>query len=113
MKVIETKYHGPTNTRGARITATTEGAGRLSIPYPHELSGMACHQKAAEALRDRLNWQGRLIGGGTKSGYAFVFADDEPTYQCPETVLCPDDIRRRCKRTKGHDGYHNGERNEA
>jgi hypothetical protein len=74
MKAIETKYHGPTNTRGARITASDLDGNRITVPYPHELSGEDVHRVAAEALRDKMGWSGRLIGGSTKAGYVFVFA---------------------------------------
>mgnify|MGYP001596465819 CR=1 FL=1 len=73
MKAIMTTYHGPTNTRGSRIIATDGDRNRISIPYPYELSGEACHRKAAEALKDKMGWKGELIGGGLKNGYAFVF----------------------------------------
>ena len=78
MKAIETKYHGPTNTRGARISATDMDGNRISVPYPHEAQmGEAAHRVAAEALCRKMRWSGRLIGGAVKSGYAFVFADGE------------------------------------
>ena len=51
---ITTKYYGPTNNRGARIKATCE-LGSKTIPYPYELSGDACHQAAADALRKKIN----------------------------------------------------------
>ena len=72
MIAIETKYHGPTHTKGSRISASANGH-RVSIPYPHELSGMDCHRKAALALQAKMGWPGTLIGGGTRSGYVFVF----------------------------------------
>ena len=77
MKAIETKYHGPTNTRGARISASDLDGNRISLPYPHELSGEAVHRQAAEALRDKMGWAGEMIGGATKRGYAFVFVTFE------------------------------------
>lgn len=77
MQAIITKYHGPTNTRGSRITAKCD-AGSVTIPYPHELSGEACHRKAAEALRNKLEWNtefyGEMASGQLPSGeYVFVF----------------------------------------
>lgn len=78
-QAIETKYHGPTNTRGSRITATTgNGHHKLTIPYPYELSGEACHAKAAEALASKLRWLDgwHLVGGATKAGYVFVLVKD-------------------------------------
>lgn len=73
MKAISTRYHGPTNTRGSKITASDEDGNRVSIGYPHELSGEACHRKAAETLCAKMGWTGNLIGGSTKRGYVFVF----------------------------------------
>ena len=75
MKAIETRYVGPTNTRGARIIARDSDNNRVTISYPHELSGEAVHRKAAEALRDKMGWTGELISGGTKRGYCFVFVE--------------------------------------
>ena len=75
MKAISTKYLGPSNVRGSRIKAYDEDGNQATINYPHELSGEAVHRQAAEALRDKMGWTGTLIGGGTKEGYVFVFAD--------------------------------------
>ena len=73
MKAIETKYHGPTDTRGSRITASDSDGNRVSIPYPYELSGEECHRKAARRLCQKMGWKGRLTGGALKSSYVFVF----------------------------------------
>ena len=77
MQAIQTKYLCPTNKRGARIKATC-AAGSIIIDYPHELSGQACHRKAAEALVSKLDWlhpnYGGLLGGCLPNGdYCFVF----------------------------------------
>ena len=77
MQAINTKYLGPTNSRGSRIKATC-AAGSVTIGYPHELSGQAAHRKAAEALVSKLGWidphYGGLLGGQLANGdYAFVF----------------------------------------
>lgn len=79
MKAIVTKYHGPTNTKGSRITATDEDGNRTTISYPHELSGEAVHLAAAQALCDKMKWTGKLSGGSLKNGYVFTFADDFAT----------------------------------
>ena len=77
MKAILTKYHGPTNNRGSRISACAEGVKSLSIPYPHELSGEACHRAAAVALCTRQGWPTELASGGLpdQTGFAFCFID--------------------------------------
>lgn len=74
MKAIQTKYLGPTNTRGSRIKAWAEGGHSVTIPYPHELSGMEVHRAAAVALAERMKWPTDLVGGGLPNGdYAFCF----------------------------------------
>lgn len=78
MKAIKTTYRGPTDTRGARIFASDDDGNRLSIPYPHELSGMDAHAKAAVELCRRMKWKGTLHGGGLKDCYVFVFAPTRP-----------------------------------
>ena len=74
-KAIVTRYKGPTNCRGSRIIADDGDGNRIAIPYSYELSAEACHRKAAEALRDKMGWKGTLVGGGIRTGYAFVFVD--------------------------------------
>lgn len=73
MKAIFTKYHGPTNTRGSRISASDEDGNRITISYPHELSGEDVHRKAAQALCDKMGWTGEMVAGGHSKGYVFVF----------------------------------------
>jgi len=77
MKAIETRYLGPTNTKGARIVARDSDGNRVTISYPNELSGEDVHRKAAEALRDKMQWSGTLKGGSTSRGYVFVFVQDQ------------------------------------
>lgn len=77
MQAIITKYHGPTNTKGSRITAKCD-AGSVTISYPHELSGDAVYRAAADALVKKLGWDhGELACGGLpdNGGYVFVFVN--------------------------------------
>ena len=76
MKAITTRYRGATNTRGARMEASDGDRNKVSIPYPHELNSEQAHAAAAQALRDKMGWKGRMIGGATKEGYTWVFADE-------------------------------------
>lgn len=77
MQAIQTKYLNPTNSKGSRIKAWCD-AGQVTIPYPHEYSGMDCHMQAAKALQIKLGWVGKqygaLVGGGlpNNGGYCFV-----------------------------------------
>jgi hypothetical protein len=49
MQAIITKYLPATNFKGARIKASCD-RGSAIVPYPHELSGDACHVFAADYL---------------------------------------------------------------
>ena len=69
MKAIVTKYISPTERRGARIKASDLDGNRVTIPYPHELSGEAVHRKAADALLVKMGWSGDMTGGAIKDGY--------------------------------------------
>lgn len=85
MQAITTKYFGPSNVRGSRIKATSGSGLSVTISCPDELNMDAAHKSAAQALCDKLKWNGKLIGGGLKDGgYAFVFdggLQDTPTEQ--------------------------------
>lgn len=72
MQAIQTRYLSPSNVRGGRIKAFCE-AGSVTIPYPHELNGQACHRAAAQALADKFGWTYKYLGGQLPNGdYAFV-----------------------------------------
>lgn len=71
MQAIATKYHGPTNTRGARISATAH-AGRIFVPYDHALNSEENHAQAALAFAQKWGWDGPWHGGGAENGYVFV-----------------------------------------
>lgn len=93
---IVTKYLPPTDHRGARIVATVPAriaecrwsdrpyAGpmdrpaywRATIPYPYECSPEGAHRRAAEMLRDRLEWTGALYPGALDTGYAWTFVPE-------------------------------------
>ena len=46
---IVTKYHGPTNTRGSRITAKW-GSTRLTLPRDYSVDSEIDHERAAAAI---------------------------------------------------------------
>lgn len=85
MIAIHTKYIPCTNMRGSRIKAyTCDGMGMkgftATIPYPHELSGEACHFEAVKALvkKHKLNWDLSNMRYGDSAdgkGFSFCFAD--------------------------------------
>lgn len=72
MQAIHTKYFGPTNSRGPRIKAIAE-AGEVTVPYDHSLDVPKNHAVAADALKRKLGWGGRLVSGCLSGGtYAHV-----------------------------------------
>jgi hypothetical protein len=72
---IETRFHGPTNTRPARVSARCD-AGRIVLPWDYALGGDGNHKAAAVALATRLGWSADMIGGSLPgSGYAWVQRD--------------------------------------
>lgn len=73
---IVTKYLGPTNTRGSRISASANGHKSV-VPYDDSKNGDKNYANAAITLCLKMGWKGELIGGGTDDGYVFVFADAE------------------------------------
>ena len=82
MIAIQTKYIGPTNTRGSRIKAYAPKHGgenrSVSIPYPHHLSHELVHFEAVKALVQKFKMEVDTTDmryGGTDDGYVFCFAD--------------------------------------
>jgi len=82
MVALETKWHGPTNTRGSRISCTRmdadqtkhEGApNRVTVSVDDGWSGEAQHVEAVRAFCARYNWHGTLACGGTTRGHVWVF----------------------------------------
>lgn len=53
MQCIRTRYVGPTNTRGSRVSAQCE-SGRLTLPWDCALSSEENHAAAAKALAEKL-----------------------------------------------------------
>ena len=77
-QAIVTKYHGPTNVRGSRISARCD-AGRIMVSYDYALNIGDNHKAAAQALADKLGWtvehgMPALAGGALpgNAGYCFV-----------------------------------------
>jgi len=71
MQAITTKYLGATDTLGARIKATSESGESLTISHDYGVDN--AHIPAIKALKDKLGWDGKMVVGGTKTGYVAVF----------------------------------------
>lgn len=76
-QAIQTKFMGPTDTKGARIKAKAL-AGQVTISWDHAQSVEANHARAAIALAKRMGWEGRMIGGCSVDGQGdvYVFTSD-------------------------------------
>jgi len=82
MQAIQTRYHGPTNTRPARITARA-AAGSISISVHIIPANVNRHRFAAVALCAKLNWSAsisnNLLQGSLPDEISEVFVFDHPT----------------------------------
>lgn len=86
-QAIETKFLGPTNSRGARIRVKAQ-AGRMTVPWDHAFDPQENHYAAALAFAGKRGWYGRISGGtwppgrwvgGAKAddtGYVFVWVEE-------------------------------------
>jgi len=73
MKTITTKFHGATDTLGARISATSTSGIRVYVSYEYALSHNGPHDVAVIKLCKKLDWHGTFIIGGTDTGYVYTF----------------------------------------
>ena len=64
-QAIETRYLGPTNTKGGRIKAECWG-GNITIGYDHALNSDEAHKAAAVALLEKMSALA-LKHGGSRS----------------------------------------------
>jgi hypothetical protein len=72
-KAIETRYHGPTNTKGGRISARSVDNPPMYREYDHGLHHSQRHAAVAKAYAEARKWPGLYVAGYTPgSGYVFV-----------------------------------------
>jgi hypothetical protein len=70
--VIQTKYLGPTNTKGSRIKATCLEDLSITMEYIDKLSGSENHRQAAALLCNKCGWNGTLHEVESAFGRAYV-----------------------------------------
>ena len=75
-QAIVTRYHGPTDTKGTRVSATAE-AGRIYVAWDYSLDTNTNHARAAETLARKFGWTGKFVAGGTRDYCAFVCDDGD------------------------------------
>lgn len=73
MKAITTKFHGPSNVKGARMSASDMDGNRVIDSYQHELNSEENHKAIARRLCIKMGWSGSLIMGAIKGGYVHVW----------------------------------------
>ena len=78
MKAIETRYLGPTNTRGSRIKASDEDGNSVTMSYDDANSSEENHAAVCKALCEKMGWPGVMLGGHTKAGMVWVFERGAP-----------------------------------
>jgi hypothetical protein len=85
MQAIRTRYHGPSNVRGSRISAKCE-ARTIYVSYDHALNSEENHRSAARELVRVMDWGKRpntkyshMVGGGFAHDMYWVFQDSIST----------------------------------
>ena len=78
MQAIRTKFHGPTNSKGSRVSAKCE-AKTIYVSWDHSLNSEQNHKAAAEKLRSVMGWNtpfyGDIVGGEFDGNHYWVFDD--------------------------------------
>lgn len=75
-QAIRTRFHGPTNTMGTRVSAAWSG-GRIYWDWRYGLSPEENHRAAAQALSEKLNWGAVVDGGSFDNDYYWLTAQSE------------------------------------
>lgn len=88
MKAIMTTYHGPTNTRGSRYSATDSDGNKVTMSQDDRYGPQDNARAAARMLCAKMGWHGVLVEGWIPSGYVYVFK----TVRYPESEFDTDTI---------------------
>lgn len=78
MQAIRTRYHGPTNTKGSRLSAKGE-AKTMSFSCGYASGNDVGHAAAARAYANSLGWLldgGKLVGGVFGNDYYWVIVEN-------------------------------------
>jgi hypothetical protein len=76
MKAIMTKFHGPTNTKGSRISASDGDGNRVIISKSFDWNQEDGHKQAIFALCDKMGWSKPDAYGWFKNGLIGVWKED-------------------------------------
>ena len=78
MQAIRTRFHGPTDTKGSRISAKNRSR-TIYVGYDHALDLIDNHRAAARELKRIMPWGGDMVGGSFDGDWYWVFDDDIST----------------------------------
>lgn len=96
-QAIKTKYLGPTNCHGARISVSAQ-AGRKTYPWDYSRDVNDNHTRAAALYAQHWGWSGTWVGGASPDGTGNVYvhvrhkrlpvelSPDEAFYVAPEAT---------------------------
>ena len=77
---IITRYHGATNLRAARYSATTSGGKRIYRAAQYSLNGDENQKHAANDLAKALGWGGFWQGGALDDKGAMVWVNTSDSF---------------------------------
>jgi len=88
MQTVQTRYLGPTDSRGARIKAFSEGFPRgVTTSYGY-LSSTHEHARTALAFIKAREWYGLWVGGGAADRRGEVYVCLQPAYTPAQVRTC-------------------------
>jgi hypothetical protein len=74
LQAIVTRYHGPTNTRGLRYSASASAwAGRAIRACDNAVNAETNSALAARKLAEKFGWHGIFVAGGMPDGKGRVY----------------------------------------
>ena len=90
MQAIQTRYHAPTNSSGARISAKCD-AKRIILPWDHALNQAQNHEAAARTLILQMHWHRNHApqGESRPHWYSGALPDGSMVHVCawPDAVV--------------------------
>lgn len=88
MMTIFTRYRGPTNMRGSRVTATTPNGLRATVPWDHALDADDNHDAAARKLAHAIEGMVRVwIRGYGRDGERVYIGLPGPTLDAADVAF--------------------------
>jgi hypothetical protein len=78
LQAITVKIIPATDRRGTRVKAVSCSGISATVAWDHEKSPEENAADAGQALMDKMEWAGYMVGGATKSGWVFVTDTGDP-----------------------------------